>query len=379
MYLIIVEYCYYVSSISRSSRQKIVTNRKLLLFTSLNPNNNHNNRYYSRTRNPSKKYRVVVTMEGAIDPNSDKTTTQETFMDALSKAASKSLNRSIQFQSTSGGGYSGGGGASTSAVIDPETGNKYFIKSAVGEHDMLKAEYIGVKTMDETNTIKVPKPIAYGEYEARRQAFVIFEYLEMSSGGSQYNLGQQLAKMHRNINPNGLYGFHINNAIGATSQPNLPWINNWSDFWDQHRLGHMLQLTNNAQCSNDTIQKLRMKTKELLSLHETQPSLVHGDLWGGNKCFCKVQTDDGNHNIIPCIFDPATYYGDREVDIAMTYLFGGYNNDFYKGYEDEWPLSVGHEQRRTIYNLYHILNHNVLFGGSYINQARNMIDTILRY
>lgn len=103
-------------------------------------------------------------------------------------------------------------------------------------------------------------------------------------------------------------------------------------------------------------------------------SLLHGDLWGGNKGFCK----DTDGSIIPCIFDPATYYGDREADVAMTYVFGGFTNEFYDGYESVWPLPAGHEERRKVYNLYHILNHEVLFGGGYRSQARGMIETILR-
>ena len=98
--------------------------------------------------------------------------------------------------------------------------------------------------------------------------------------------------------------------------------------------------------------------------------------WGGNKGSCRDAQNDGRS--IPCIFDPATYYGDREADVAMTYLFGGFTGEFYDGYESEWPLPAGHENRRTVYNLYHILNHDVLFGGGYINQARGMIDKILK-
>jgi len=136
----------------------------------------------------------------------------------------------------------------------------------------------------------------------------------------------------------------------------------------------MLKLTNNARMNAAQVQKLQSKTRDLLS-HQPDPSLIHGDLWGGNKGFC---IDPETGKTLPCIFDPATYYGDREADIAMTYVFGGFKGDFYKGYNDEWPLPEGHEKRRTVYNLYHILNHQVLFGGMYMNQARGMIDEILR-
>lgn len=218
-------------------------------------------------------------------------------MDALSRAASEALGKPVKFKATSGGGYSGGGGASTSAVEDEE-GTKYFVKAASGGKDMLRAEYLGVKDMSDTKTIRVPTPVCYGEYQNR--AFAVFEYLQFTGGGSQYELGQKLAQMHRKISDKG-FGFHVDNTIGATPQPNLPWMDDWADFWDEKRLGHMLKLTGNAGLDNKKIEKLRAKTRELLS-HNPAPSLVHGDLWGGNKSFC---IDNGK--TVPVIFDPATY------------------------------------------------------------------------
>ena len=109
---------------------------------------------------------------------------------------------------------------------------------------------------------------------------------------------------------------------------------------------------------------------ELLAGHQPQPSLVHGDLWSGNASV----TVDGE----PIIFDPATYWGDREVDIAMTELFGGFPTTFYRGYNEAWPLDDGYKQRKTLYNLYHVLNHFNLFGGGYASQAEKMIQQLLR-
>lgn len=254
----------------------------------------------------------------------------------MSEAASQSLKRPVQFEMTKGGGYSGGGGASTYAMLDTLTQTKYFCKTAMGEYNMLLGEYTGVKEMADTNTIRVPTPICVGEYQPRRQAFLILEYLEFCGGGSQREMGIQLAKMHRcsNKNNNKGFGFHVDNTIGATPQPNLPWYDDWADFWDEHRLGHMLKLTDQAGYSKDKVQALRDKTRQLLS-HKPQPSLLHGDLWGGNKGYCR---DEETGKVVPVIFDPATYYGDREADIAMTYLFGGFTSDFYQGYESEWPL-----------------------------------------
>ena len=301
----------------------------------------------------------------------------ETLLDSMSEACSESLGREVLLEPARGGGASGGGGASVSAAVDINSGEKYFIKSASvsgGGNRMLHAEYMGVKEMSETNTIKVPKPIAFGEHHGtpRDIAFVVFEYLEFCGGGSEFELGQQLAKMHRSFSSNGEHGFHLDNTIGATHQPNLPWRSDWADFWDEHRLGHMLKLTSNAGLSQDKVEQLRKKTRELLS-HNPDPSLIHGDLWGGNKSYAQV---DGK--MVPVIFDPATYYGDREADIGMTYVFGGFGPNFYEGYESEWPLPDGHEKRRTVYNLYHILNHDVLFGGMYLRQAQGMIDQILK-
>ena len=301
----------------------------------------------------------------------------ENLLDSMSKACTASLGRDVILKSATGGGASGGGGASVSAAIDEITGTKYFIKSASvsgGGRKMLHAEYSGIKEMSETNTIKVPRPVAFGEHHGpgRDIAFVVFEYLEFCGGGSGYELGQHLAKMHRCLHSDRNFGFHVDNTIGATPQPNLPWKDNWADFWDEHRLGHMLKLTCNAGLDKDTVEKLRLKTRELLS-HNPDPSLIHGDLWGGNKSFAKV---DGK--VVPVIFDPATYYGDREADIAMTYVFGGFGSDFYEGYESEWALPEGHQKRKTVYNLYHILNHEVLFGGMYLRQAQGMIDQILK-
>jgi fructosamine-3-kinase len=299
---------------------------------------------------------------------------------AISQAVSEALGESVKLEASTGAGSSGGGGATTSVVQDPQSQTKYFVKSAADtprNRAMLQGEYMGVQEMAKTKTIRVPNPIALGH--ARSRTFLVLEYLHFTSGSSQFELGQQLAQMHRTTSPNGHYGFSVDNTIGATFQPNLPWYAKWEDFWLEHRLNHMLSLTGNVGISETDIELLRQKVRSILSRHsKVQPSLVHGDLWGGNKGFCK---DDpkGSQRIVPCIFDPAAYYGDREVDIAMTHVFGGFGKDFYDGYDSVWPLSEGHEQRREIYNLYHILNHDVLFGGGYRSQARNIIYEILRF
>ena len=182
----------------------------------------HNFRAFSKSRDSHSQSQLGV---------------MSTYMETMEAAASKALGRTVKLEPASGGEFSGGGGASTSAVVDTETGDKYFVKSATNKGSMLKAEYLGVKAMADTSTIQTPTPICFGQYDNR--AFVLFEYLDFAGGGSQFELGVQLAKMHRTISDQG-FGFQVDNTIGATPQPNLPWMDDWADFWDTHRLGKLV-------------------------------------------------------------------------------------------------------------------------------------------
>ncbi len=180
-------------------------------------------------------------------------------------------------------------------------------------------------------------------------------------------MGRKLAAMHKASSSQG-FGWKINNTIGSTPQINT-WTTDWAEFYIKHRLGYQFQLARRRGGNFPSSEKLLAAIPELLA-HQVQPSLVHGDLWGGN-AGCTISGE-------PVIFDPATYFGDREVDIAMTELFGGFPAAFYQGYNEVFPLDTGYEQRKTLYNLYHILNHFNLFGGGYASQANRMIDQILR-
>ena len=161
------------------------------------------------------------------------------------------------------------------------------------------------------------------------------------------------------------------NFIGTTPQPNA-WKDNWIDFWREQRLGFQLQLA----ATNGYGSQLQSLGENLLDAlpaffegYAPQPSLLHGDLWNGNHAY----QADGT----PTLFDPAVYYGDRECDIAMTELFGGYSADFYSAYRASWSLDAGYSVRRDLYNLYHILNHANLFGGGYARQAEQMMQRLL--
>ena len=226
----------------------------------------------------------------------------------------------------------------------------------------------GISDMYDTHTIRVPTPITVGTSDYN--AFVVFEKLNMGGRGDPVEYGKQLAAMHRCTSPNGKFGYKINNTIGATPQINT-YTDSWADFWDEYRLGYMLKLCKRDGAEFAYEKEVCEKVYRILSMHECIPSLVHGDLWSGNQAY----TDDGR----AVIFDPATYYGDREVDLAMTKLFGSNSKAFYESYNKAFPLPEGWEIRETIYNSYHILNHYVLFGGGYLSQAQRMLERILAY
>jgi fructosamine-3-kinase len=248
---------------------------------------------------------------------------------------------------------------------------RYFVKlnrADLGE--MFAAEAKGLLEIAATATIKVPTAICWGV--AGDQSYLVLEYLDLTNEATpeQWNqMGRDLATMHRQqISPNRQFGWHINNTIGSTPQINT-WETNWAKFFANHRIGQQLQIAQSNGGNFPKAAQIIAKIPELLANYHPKPSLVHGDLWSGNASF----TTAGE----PVIFDPATYWGDREVDVAMAALFGGFPNAFYQGYADVYPLDPDYSTRKVLYDLYHILNHHNLFGGNYQAQANSMIDRLL--
>ncbi len=265
-----------------------------------------------------------------------------------------------------GGGCINQGYAVSSSTIT------YFVKlNKASLADMFEAEALGLKQMLDTKTIRVPKPICVGT--TADLGYIVLEWLELGGSNSTQcweQMGRQLAAMHRCTPPSQKgFGWDINNTIGSTPQINT-WTSNWIKFFAEHRLGYQFQLAR-RRGGHFLQQEQVIAAVEKLLNHQPKPSLVHGDLWGGNAAVTKSGE--------PVILDPATYVGDREVDIAMTELFGGFPGAFYRGYNDVWPLDSGYKQRKTLYNLYHIVNHFNLFGGGYASQANSMIEQILSY
>jgi fructosamine-3-kinase len=244
----------------------------------------------------------------------------------------------------------------------------FFVKlNRASQFTMFEAEALGLKELLATDTILVPKPICYGV--ASESAYIVLEWLGLDRGNreSWQKMGCDLAKLHQ-VRKSTAFGWERNNTIGATPQINT-WTSDWTIFFTQHRIGYQLKLAKQRSGNFSQGDRLLSIIPELLANHQPQPSLVHGDLWSGNAAV----TQSGE----PVIFDPATYWGDREVDIAMTELFGGFPNEFYQGYDQTFPLEAGYKQRKTLYNLYHVLNHFNLFGGSYESQANRMIQSLL--
>lgn len=262
-----------------------------------------------------------------------------------------------------------GGGCINQGYCLTDGKQTFFVKlNQASQVAMFEAEALGLEQMYDTATIRVPLPICFGI--AGNSCYIVLEWLEMGRGNSQSSqeMGRKLAQMHKK-SLGKRFGWDINNTIGSTPQINT-WTENWVEFFTKHRLGYQFQLAKRRGGSFPQADELLNAIPELLAGHEVQPSLVHGDLWGGNAGFM----DNGE----PVIFDPATYYGDREVDIAMTEVFGGFPAAFYQGYNEVFALDDGYEKRKILYNLYHILNHFNLFGGGYGSQANGMISRVLR-
>jgi protein-ribulosamine 3-kinase len=248
--------------------------------------------------------------------------------------------------------------------------NAYFIKlNRADLVTMFEAEFAGLQDIARTQTIRVPEPVVCGQ--TAEHSFLVLENLEFGSSNkaSERILGQQLALMHKQQQPS--FGWHRNNTIGSTLQINSQ-SDDWQTFWREQRLGFQLKLSaekgygGKLQTNGE---RLCCDMAALFDNYLPQPSLLHGDLWAGN-----TAVDNQGR---PVIFDPACYYGDREADLAMTELFGGFSRDFYAAYQAVWPLNQGYSVRKTFYNLYHILNHLNLFGGGYLRQTESMMAMLL--
>lgn len=246
-------------------------------------------------------------------------------------------------------------------------GRRYFAKmndrSAL---DNFAAEADGLAALAEAGA-RVPVPLCRGQ--AGEHAFLVLEHLELHGNGDYAALGRTLAVVHSVHSET--FGWHRDNYIGRTAQLNGRSAS-WRDFWREARLAPQLELARKNRLGTDLVEKgerLAEALPRLLSQHAPAASLLHGDLWHGNTGFLA----DG----APVLFDPAVYCGDREADLAMTELFGGFPQAFYSAYAEVAPLAHGYSIRKTLYNLYHVLNHANLFGGGYTAKAKATMERLL--
>lgn len=263
----------------------------------------------------------------------------------------------------------GGGCINAAYRLEGEAGVFFVKTNGADKAAMFEAEAAGLDEILGSKTLRAPKPVAHGV--SGDTAWLALEYIEMGNGasGGLRALGEKLAALHRVTRDE--FGWDRDNTIGSTPQVNTR-EKDWVSFYHSHRLEYQLRLAA-AQGHRGGFQR---KAERLLSdlelfFRDYRPvaSLLHGDLWGGNFGF-----DTGGN---PVVFDPAVYYGDREADLAMTELFGGFGADFYAAYREAWPLDGGYAVRKNLYNLYHVLNHLNLFGGGYRSQAEGIIERLL--
>ena len=258
----------------------------------------------------------------------------------------------------------GGGCINTATVLQDGT-RRYFVKlNDAARVAMFEAEAEGLTEIAGTQSVRVPQPICASR--ANGSADLVLEHLDLEGADARSleQLGRELALMHRTTHKH--FGWQRNNTIGMTPQVNTP-SNDWIEFWRQQRLGFQIKLAGDRHLLNKG-ERLMADLENFFRDYHPAPSLLHGDLWGGNVAACGGR---------PVIFDPAVYYGDREADIAMPELFAGFSARFYQAYNEVWPLDPGYKTRKTLYNLYHILNHFNLFGGGYGAQAERMLDSLL--
>ena len=250
------------------------------------------------------------------------------------------------------------GGCINNAIKINTNKGDFFVKwNTNSKANMFQTEYNGLKVLKDTNTIRIPNVLCFDD------DFLIIEFIPPSNPNNAFweVFGQKLALMHKQTHSK--FGLDFDNYIGSLYQDNTQ-NKNWTEFFIQNRLQAQLSIGNFSGTLLSDFDKLFQKLPNLFP--NEKPALLHGDLWNGN--FLAKNGDT------PMLIDPAIYYGNREMDIAMSNLFGGFNSDFYFAYNESHPLENGWEERIQICNLYPLLVHVNLFGGAYINQVKNILS-----
>ena len=259
-----------------------------------------------------------------------------------------------------------GGCINNGGTIQTPAGS-FFVKWNSAQHfpKMFDTESLGLSLLRSSNAIRVPRVIATDETDGIQ--FIILEFIRTERKTNTFwsDFGHQLAALHQNTNAR--FGLDHDNYIGSLRQPNKPNAS-WVDFFIEQRLSYQLMIAEKAGLtSHELRKKFDALFKRLPELFPTeQPSLIHGDLWSGNL----IADEFGK----PCLIDPAVYFGNKEIEMAYTELFGGFESDFYSAYYEIIPKQSGFKERAEIYNLYPLLVHTNLFGQTYLSQVEAILS-----
>lgn len=264
-----------------------------------------------------------------------------------------------------------GGCISNAYKITNEADKNYFLKLNSSPKDLFIKEANGLTELRKANAIRVPEVLLC------KEDFLLTEFIIQGNRSKNFfeDFGRRFAELHKYRGDK--FGFYEDNYIGSNPQINIPASNeenNWAEFYFNKRILYQYKLTEqNSYATGELkngISRLEKNIEDIIGDSEEPPSLLHGDLWGGNY----IVDENGD----ACLIDPAVYYGHREADLAMTKLFGGFSSEFYHSYDEAFPLADGYEYRENIYKLYHILNHLNLFGRAYYSQAISLIKFYMK-
>jgi len=262
----------------------------------------------------------------------------------------------------------GGGDVNQAFKLSTPDDTYFLLVQPHHDADFYDGEIAGLQEF-ETANILAPRVIANGEIQG--DAYLLITYLS-SGTGSQADLGRLVAKLHHHHNPNGSFGFDTDYK-GTAIEFDNSWTTSWSELFVDRRLDklrdeivrqHLWSSTELAEFNH-----VRQIIINQLANHQSEPSLLHGDLWGGNYLF----TDIGQ----PALIDPAAMYGDREFDLGVTTVFGGFDSEFYQAYGEAYPLSEGANQRMKFYRLYYLMVHLVKFGEMYASSVQSEMTQIV--
>lgn len=267
--------------------------------------------------------------------------------------------------------HEGGGCINFAGKIVLSNGEQYFVKwnSASLYPGMFEKEAEGLNLLRRENKLKVPEVVAHGV--DRDVAFLILEYIQRGYSSPNYwtSLGEGLASLHQVSHQT--YGLTFDNFIGSLPQNNEH-HDSWSAFFIERRINPLVKKARDrGELSKDFVKNFEKAVPvfESLCVTNESPSLLHGDLWSGN-----VFASDHE---LPVLYDPATYYGNREMEMAFTKLFAGFDQRFYDAYEQTYPMEDGHHERVDMYQIYPLLVHVILFGSGYLGSLKSALNRYL--